>query len=351
MEHATTLNNGLFVLIDYLRFVVTELDCIDDILKIFGFSRSDFSQCPRGGLGYKSSIVLNGTSGFRVYFDGTPDMGICFDISGSNMSILYNSFKSGSVNSGFDGLSVKDIEFEIFRSISNIGHFTRVDVAVDDIGNRFFSCDDIERFYRNRQIVARSKVYKHDISEKDYVKTGDTIYFGSRTSDIMLRVYDKQLEQNQKLPDDSKIDYPWTRFELELKNERANKFVEVLLEKQSLGLVAMGIFNKYFRIVERDDTNISRCTTLPLWQEFVSTVEKIRLSEPHPVSTLEKSELYLDKQYMPTITALFLHYGGDFSFITDRINSGLNRLLKNKVRCEELGGIEVVQGALEYYRE
>ncbi|MDO4265129.1 MAG: replication initiation factor domain-containing protein [Eubacteriales bacterium] len=349
MEHTTKLNNGLLVSIDYLRFTVINLDCIDDILNILGFSRSDFSQCPRGGLGYKSSIVLNGSKGFRVYFDGNPDMGICFEISGSAMSFLFKAFRSAVLNSGFAGISDEELNFELLRTIKDIGHYTRLDIAVDDKGNQFFSCDDIERFYRNKQIVARSKVYKRDISEKDYIKTGDTIYFGSRSSDIMLRVYDKQLEQNQKLSDDRKIDYPWTRFEFELKNDRANKFVDILLEKKSLGFVTMGIFNNYFRIVERNDTNISRCSMLPLWQEFVSTVEKIRLSEPQSVSTLEQSKLWILDKVSCKFAAIYMNDGGDLSFIYECLSQGCKKLLKNKPCIEELGGIDVVLEAIDYF--
>ena len=57
-------------------------------------------------------------------------------------------------------------------------------------------------FLERQEVVSKFRVYK-DVRESTFAneKTGHTIYFGSRQSEVMLRVYDKQLEQNQKAAD------------------------------------------------------------------------------------------------------------------------------------------------------
>ena len=52
----------------------------------------------------------------------------------------------------------------------------------------------------------------------------------------MLRVYDKQLEQNQKAEDGEVLEDPWVRWEFELKNERANIAVDFLIQRKQLGV-------------------------------------------------------------------------------------------------------------------
>lgn len=51
-------------------------------------------------------------------------------------------------------------------------------------------------FLDRQETVSKFRVYKNML-ESTFVneKTGHTVYFGSRRSEVMLRVYDKQLEQ------------------------------------------------------------------------------------------------------------------------------------------------------------
>lgn len=100
---------------------------------------------------------------------------------------------------------------------------TRIDVAIDVIDSPM----DIARLYRKTQ-----SGYKVPFGRKATLMqsgAGVTMYIGSRTSEIFLRVYDKGVEQG--------TDDNWKRVEVELKGNRAAFFVNVLVNN---GLMTVG---------------------------------------------------------------------------------------------------------------
>lgn len=350
MENKVIRDNGLSVLVDWIGFTVLSLSVLDDILSLFGLSRSDFSILPHGSNGYKSCILYNGCN-IRVSYDGNENMGVHFDISGSGVSCFLELYKQSiSYQTPFGPAYNKSpdetILCSLFRSISSVGKLTRLDLAVDDIGCKYFSCDDIENYYQNDQIRSRFSKHQHIYSDSDHVKTGDTIYFGSRKSDVFLRIYDKQLEQSHS---GNPFPAPWIRYEFELKAARAIKFAEKLCNQGGdLGSCVMALFHNYFNIVEKSDSNISRCPAIPLWNDFLSCVGKLQLSIPRPEASLDEKEAWINRQVLPTITALLVKYG-NFDFLQKDLVSSLNRLRKNKPLCTAVGGEVFIDELIEYY--
>ena len=87
--------------------------------------------------------------------------------------------------------------------------------------------------------------------------TGTTIYMGSNKSDTMLRVYEKNYERQQRGYEvDTDI---WNRWELVLKHEKANDFVNQLLENgYSFGGIFKGILADLIRFVEPSATDSNK---------------------------------------------------------------------------------------------
>ncbi len=84
------------------------------------------------------------------------------------------------------------------------GHITRMDVALEDRAGQV-SMAQVKQAVDAGQAVTRSQ--KCQIiagSSRDGSSSGDTLYFGSRESQTMLRVYDKRLELEQKKRDEAK---------------------------------------------------------------------------------------------------------------------------------------------------
>ena len=142
-----TLDNGLVVSVDWLSFTVMSTADVVDVLDMFGYVMDDFTRMPRGARGYKTMFRLNGYS-LSVLCDGNPGMGIHIDVAGSAIGELVRSFSETlKINTPFgEGY---DIDFDgtfmkaLLERIVDNGHVTRLDIAVDDIGCRYFSTDDV----------------------------------------------------------------------------------------------------------------------------------------------------------------------------------------------------------------
>ncbi len=342
-----TLDNGLVVSVDWLSFTVMSTADIVDVLDMFGYVMEDFARMPKGARGYKTMFRLNGYS-LSVLCDGNPGMGIHIDVAGSAIGELVRSFSETlKINTPFgEGY---DIDFDstfmkaLLERIVDNGHVTRLDIAVDDIGCRYFSTDDVYALYSNTQIVTKTRnVRNFEDWDAPGRKSGHTVYFGSRTSDIFLRVYDKQMERNRKLVDSgSRIDTPWTRWELELKNERAVNVVKLILSDLSLGVVAVGVLSHYIRMIELDDSNRSRCSIYPLWVDFINGISSLKITVPKFEKSLEDKKTWIKRQVMPTLAAVILADGGSLEFVEDNLENGLNRMNKslyNMAMAECMGG-------------
>lgn len=253
MQTFQFLDNGLKVSIDWISFTVTNDASVDAVLSFLGYSREDFGQPSNGAQGYKSSLHLNGHS-ISVLYDGNDNMGIHVKVSGSAIAELIRSFKETlAVDTPFG--PGYEIDFDVsvmqafFSAVLKIGHFARIDLAVDDIGSSFFTTGDLDELWAQKRIVTPFLTIRNDVSRNSHnVETGHTVYFGSRRSEVFLRVYDKRLEQNAKLERAGKelISTPWVRWELECKGSRADSVAKLLVNGSELGSVIVGFFPVIF---------------------------------------------------------------------------------------------------------
>ena len=321
-DFSETLNNGLSCRIDWLSFTILEGDDVEAVLDDFGFLMSDFHACPKGANGYRQMLLLNGST-LRVLYDGNEGMGVHFDVSGSAMSDLFMYFRRSLEVSTPFGTDAIDIDLhvmsELLSRVDRLGHVTRLDLAIDNIDDIYFSLDDLVDILKAQQFVSKFRSWR-DLAE--YTTGGEvrghTLYLGSRTSDIMLRVYDKQVEQG--------VDFSWVRWELELKDERASQALALMLSGASIGSICLGILKNYFRIIILDDTNKSRCSTDIEYARFLSGVESLRLYIPKADKTLDDKREWIVRQVMPTMTALIMANDGDISFLTNEIDVHAGRM-------------------------
>lgn len=335
----TNLKNGLAVSVDWLSFTVTSTNDIVDALDLFGYVIDDFARLPKGARGYKTMYRANGSSIF-VLCDGNDNMGVHIDISGSAVADFLERFH-GSLETfcPFEGSKCYDLEPEtsvmmaLLSRIMDNGHLTRFDIAIDDVGCRYFTTDDILTLYDNRQIVTKFRNMRNVVEfENSGIKTGHTVYFGSRSSDIFLRVYDKRLERNAHLADGSApVKCPWVRWELELKDDRAMSAAKMLTSGIDLGVVAVGILGHYMRMINLDDTNRSRCSMCLRWSDFMDGISAKRLTVFKAPVTLEEKRFWINRQVMPTLAAVIMADGGSLEFIEDNLPGAVDRM--NSTLC------------------
>lgn len=328
MDLDETLQNGLRCSIDWLSFTVESND-LDSTLEEFGFTITDFYECAKGANGYKKMLILQGSK-LRVLFDGAENMGIHFDCSGSAVPDLVQYFKESLMDwTPFNAMALDmDIAVvqELLSRILSAGHITRLDLAIDNIQDIYYRMQEIDDIWKSGRCIKHFRTFKRTV-ECDSAGTalGDTIYFGSRSSDLFIRIYDKRLEHNRRFPDNP-VEHEWVRWELELKDNRANNAARLLVQKCSVGSVAVGILSNVFRVIVLDNSNKSRCSTDIKWERFVDGIEALRLYTPKPEKTLEDKYRWVHRQVGPTLTGLILANYGDISWLRNDMEIHAGRM-------------------------
>ena len=335
LGNSFTLSNGLKISCDFLSFTLSQNVLTDDILSSFGLNRDDFVKLPKGAYGYKSVLQYHGYN-IRILFDGSENMGIHFDISGSALEHFLSLFKETlstdtSFGKGYELDFDDTVLICLLKLINSLGKITRFDLCCDDLGCNYFSVSDIVQYEKDQRIRTKFKYYEYDESKYCKNPCGNTVYFGSPKSDIRLRIYDKQLERNRQLDENNKISTPWVRWEFQFRGSRAASVCNLITSGYSLGFVFSGVLKNYFSLINPDDSNISRCSLVSLYSDFLNGIEKLLLSLPVPEPSLSKRERWFNKQCLPTFLGLYIANGGNFDFLIPKISYSLNKLENDPV--------------------
>lgn len=342
--------NELAVSIDWLSFTLKDCTEAGSALKLLGYSDADFVELKKGRQGYKS-VKKNNLYNIFICYNGNSDMGVHVDISGSAIGDVFQHYHDKRlVPSPFGGLAYKmddmDERFTRNANMENIllstvacdllreiremgGSLTRLDLAIDDFGARYFSVNDVYDVLDAGMVSMLFKSYRLEKGRSADGKTlGETIYVGTRQSACFLRVYDKKLEQNQKLRNLGKplIENEWVRWELELKDDRAINAGLELEKGDNLGKVVTGILSHYMRMILLDKDRKTRCSTLPSWDAFISNVDELSIASPFVPKTIEDKESWIIRQVAPSLATIVLAHCGDMDFVYRAITDGADRI-------------------------
>ena len=186
------------------------------LLKWWRKDEGDWSSHESGHMGYRKCHRMGGVA---VYYDHAEEgRGICIDVSGRGCRELEQRSATGILRSlGWHGL------LKYLTTTTGV-HLTRLDVAIDDKSG-LVDLEEVRRCVDGGLIVSRFK--SAYVIEKKSLATGKgfgvTVNFGSRVSDLMVRMYNKAAEQKQESAG------PWVRVELEAKDENASALASLLV--------------------------------------------------------------------------------------------------------------------------
>lgn len=328
-------SNGLQIGIDWLSFTLVEPCSSETAISMLGYNLVDFQLLPRGLNGYRSQL-RHSVYPVSVQFDGQEGMGVHVDISGSAIQDVLDHYKRkrfGSTPFGCNAYETcsfdSTVMSDLLSDIRSNGHITRLDLAIDDLGAEFFTLPELSSILASDGFVSKFRKWKELIKRQNgSACIGHTIYLGSRSSAIMLRVYDKQLEQNEKLLKSSEppILHPWVRWELELKEERAQQASDMLVSGLSLNEVTFGILSNYLRLIQYDNARKDRCSMLPKWELFIGGIKRLALFCPSEPKTLDDTRNWLMKQTASSLAAVVIADGGVTDFVYRLLDSGAQRL-------------------------
>jgi len=290
------------VLIDWLTFTVKNVDDPYKVISWYlGLDGNLFQERGYGLNGYHNVLYFNDINVCYSPRDDEQfrDMGICVTMSGkgcrtfetmSRMNLDGNTDRQGTPSTAFPAL------FQLLDCNEDC-NVTRIDVACDD-HDGILDMDDLVEKVTSEEVNSRIMKRTVTFSLDGQTKIGTTIYLGAPSSEFRVRIYDKAKEQGD-------FQSHWIRVELVLKHENANAFVSNFVNCRTIGSLAAGIINDKFSFIERDSTNISRCSVCGWWLEFVGSIEAVHLLTREAVThSIDQLEDWVICQLAPTLGML-----------------------------------------------
>lgn len=268
------------IIIDWLQFTLLRDDGLQIVFRILRLNPADFERLDKGGLGYKDQLINNNV---RIYFNGNQGMGINTSISGKGCRYMESQ-----------GINLWSLVFRLARSARI--NITRLDLALDtDIK----LIDKVRGSIDTQKYISKSRSISYICkSGKDSTRT-ETIYLGSRSSDLMIRIYDKAIEQGLS-------DVDWERWEIVLKKDKIKEAVPFL--KKDISQTFKNILYTYFRPIKQIESNKSRSKVESWYLKFLGKVEKISLYRDPMLKTIEDKWYWVEKQVAPTLSLLALAF-------------------------------------------
>ncbi len=224
------------------------------------------------------------------------------------------------------------------------GHITRLDLALDD-RRGLVTYDRLVAAVEAGAVVSRARRCSWTVGRAtdDGSLAGWTLYIGSRTSEGVVRIYDKRAERQERVG--AVGAGSWVRVELECKGELAEAMAPAVLEH---GLaVVVGEINRRLRFcTPTGDSNRRRWPVASWWREFIGSLDKgarLSVGEAVPV-TVEGLMDYLWRQAAPAMAAVTIARGGDVSWLEELVAEGERRLKPRHMAM--LASIEQAQGVI-----
>lgn len=268
------------IIVDWLQFTLLKDDGLQIVFSILRLNPADFERLDKGGLGYKDQLINNNV---RIYFNGNQGMGINTSISGQGCRFMESQ-----------GIDLWSLVFRLAQSAKI--NITRLDLALD---TSIKLIDKIRASIDKKKYISKSRSISYICkSGKDSTRT-ETIYLGSRSSDLMIRIYDKAVEQGIEEVD-------WERWEIVLKKDKIREAIPLL--KKDISQTFKNILYTYFRPIQKIESNKSRSKVEKWYIKFLGQVEKISLYRDPAQKTIEDKWAWVEKQVAPTLSLLALAF-------------------------------------------
>ena len=159
------------------------------------------------------------------WVEGTPHRGYRDGVHYSDGCIVssHPEYPERGVHVSWSGSALENVRrqgitdadlINFYRQVG--GKVTRIDLAID-VHNAGVSVQDVVDAYREGHALTLTRTCEEF---KSLSGGGHTLYFGHKSSDKRLRIYDKAAEQ--------KIDGDWIRVELQLRREKAMNAFELV---------------------------------------------------------------------------------------------------------------------------
>jgi phage replication initiation protein len=306
------------VLIDFLAWTYSKIDDPDIALELTGFDPAIFVDTSVGGMGYRRSLrYMN----IVLFYDGNKGMGCHISMTGQGCR-QYEALTGGSTHMWV--CLFKDI-------LLNEGNFTRIDLAIDNVDGKL-SLPRMRHAVRRKTIRTRFKRFKKfdegTLSRNSTEQNSETIQFGSVKSRIVIKFYNKAVEQEKKNYLDPGSLGHWVRCELLIKDKLAHEAVQNILAGKAVAALAVGVINHYLAVVKVTSDNLSQCKCRRWWKQWLDNSEKIKLTTEKAPQFIQHVMQHLERQYSATFAMLRLYWGltGFHDFVSNLVLQGHTKI-------------------------
>ncbi len=283
------------LIFDWVSFS-TRVHKPDEIMDLLGMR-----DCPweilTSGNGYTHRHHFGGVSISFVDGDMSHVGGFyLLDMSGKGCR-TFESYGHGDYDVLFNLVRKEEGKPKVLQDV----RLTRLDVAYDDMTG-VLNIDQICDKTRLGEFVSRIQRY-----ESIYGSKGNSVNFGSKGSNVFIRIYDKARERGFT---DGRH---WIRCELQIRKENVCGFVNKLARIELSDLYT-GVLKNYlsFREANENDSNKRRWVESPWWTEFLDHARAISIVEKSGVIyNLSACEKYVLTQPVGSIKTLIKIFGVD----------------------------------------
>lgn len=293
------------VLVDWLTFSVKEQNPNTVIQSYLGMDPDLFQDAGYGLLGYNkvlrfSDICVCYEPRENDYF---KDMGICVSMSGNGCR-TFETMSRLKFEGARDKQGLESIAFPVLFQLltaDETANISRIDIACDE-QDGILDMDEIIKKVQSNEVNSRMTTRSVVVSYNGNWRDGSTVYIGAPSSDFRVRIYDKALEEG--------VDSHWIRVELVMRGKNANAFVSQVVNTQTVGKLAAQVINDKFSFIDRDDSNITRCSVCPWWLSFVDELEAVRLVAREVIQhSVEQIDNWVINQVGPSLAILYRTLG------------------------------------------
>lgn len=289
------------ILVDWFSFTAKEMD-YHDVTRLLGMEACDW-EYDYGNRGFQHKISYGSV---HVHFNEPEFTGstagyIWLEMSGQGCR-TFETYGNGNYEKLFK-LVLDD--FKKHPSERKIRP-KRIDIAFDDMTGLLDVKNIFWKTYDQSYVSRLRRSECHAAFENG--NRGLSVDFGSKTSNVFIRIYDKAAERGftpEEVPH-------WVRCELQLKEENAGGFLFAASEK-GMKTVYQGVMKNYlsFREPDDSDSNKRRWEESPWWTDFLERALPISVWEkPGTVyNELAQAENYVYNQPVGSIQALIKCYG------------------------------------------
>lgn len=284
-------------LIDFLRFSLPNVK-LPDVVSILGLELSEFSAESLG-------------SPFPNY-----DRKTCF----ANIEVHFsNKHEKALVN--LSGQACRQYEEYMSRVegwhwqafidsiIDSKAKVSRIDLALDIFDDSSPSVQKIQDYIKRGQLSAKSHKFVEINSGRisDGVLTGFTVYIGATPQ--ILRIYDKKQERRDNTDEIVMVE-KWTRWELELTDQKAMQVAQKIAYGRPLSGLIKGILAAHYSFKtqpkgKKEIHNKSRLPNMQWWDKFIGSVEKVPLRVVREKMTLSKKKKWIEKSTSKSLAMVY----------------------------------------------